>query len=246
MPVASWFLTRPSRARTQLRLYCFSYAGGSAAVFAPWHDLIDPGIEICAVQLPGRADRIAEPLCLSIAQAVEAIAQETQRPDGLPYAFFGHSLGGLLAFEVARFCARHYFTLPKHLIVSGCGAPQLRSASRSLHELPDSQFIDLLHQYDGTPREILQNEELMGLLLPAIRADFGMVANYEYRHSPRLKVPITVLAGLQDSHVSPAQAEGWCRETESGCHLEWLEGGHFFIHSQREEIIRSVNRILAG
>lgn len=241
-----WLLTRAGTGTARrMRLYCFSYAGGSGTVFMPWQEMIDPGVEICPIQLPGRAARLAASPCTSMAEAVLAIAQSIQQQDQRPFAFFGHSLGGLLAFEVARFCMRNYLPMPVHLIVSGCGAPQFRSPSRRLHELADAEFIEVLKQFDGTPREVLDNSELMALILPAIRADFGLVADYKYRYAPGLRIPITAFAGRQDAHVSVEQAEGWRRETESSFQLAWFEGGHFFLHSSRDAVVDTVNQVLS-
>ncbi len=225
-----WLVRRAGPARP-FRLYCFSYAGGGASVFSAWHHGCGPEVELCAVQLPGREERMGEACVTAFAPLVRTLAQQIAFQGVQRFAFFGHSLGALLAFEVARYCALHYLPGPQQLIVSGCGAPRLRARSRNLHQLDDDGLIDQLRAYSGTLPEVLEHAELMSLLLPIVRADFALAHDYAYRTGPRLAIPITVLAGRQDEHVSAAQAEGWSAETSAGCQVHWFDGGHMFINS---------------
>ena len=167
-----WLVTQ-RRPNARLRLYCFSYAGGSANVYLPWKNLLDGSIELCAVQLPGRGARLNEMPVPSLQKLVADIAAVISNETRLPFAFFGHSLGGLLAFELTRYCKHHLLPSPGHLIVSGCSAPQMRDATQRMHLLPDEEFIEELRKYNGTPPEILAHRELMQLVLPALRADFA-------------------------------------------------------------------------
>jgi len=243
----SWLMREPGQASVArtLRLFCFSYAGGSAGSYLPWQAVVDPSIEICAVQLPGRGARLAEQPYTSLPHLIEALAQVIARESKLPFAFFGHSLGGLVAFELARYCKRQYLPMPVHLIVSGCSAPQFRRASRQMHELDDDALIEVLRDYNGSPPEVLANRELMTLLLPTIRADFALAENYKYRPGPPLTIPISVLAGKRDDHDSPDQTNGWSRETTNTCRVHWFEGDHFFIQSEREAVLNCLNNELA-
>lgn len=239
----SWLMRQagqPAVART-LRLFCFSYAGGSAGSYLPWQTAVDPSIEICAIQLPGRGARLTEQPYTSLPHLIEALAHVIGRESKLPFAFFGHSLGGLVAFELARYCKRNYLPMPVHLFVSGCSAPQFRRASRQMHELDDDGLIDVLREYNGTPPEVLANRELMTLLLPTIRADFALVERYKYRLSPPLTTPISVLAGKRDDHDSLDQVNGWGRETNNTCNVHWFEGDHFFIQSERDAVLNCLN-----
>lgn len=247
MHPTSWLVRdtgRPAVART-LRLFCFSYAGGSAANYLPWQAAVNPSIEICAIQLPGRGARLAEQPYTSLPHLIEALAQVIARESRMPFAFFGHSLGALLAFELARYCKRNYLPMPVHLFVSGCSAPQFRRPSRQMHELDDNAFIDVLRDYNGSPPEVLANTELMAFLLPTIRADFALVDNYIYRPSPLLTLPVSVLAGKRDDHDSPDGVNGWSRETANTCNVHWFEGDHFFIRSERDAVIDCLNLQLA-
>ena len=240
---SSWFV-RQSGAQRRLRLYCFCYAGGNALSFIPWQALLDPVIEVCAIQLPGRGVRMAEPPYTSLPLLIEAIADAIGHQSKMPFAFFGHSLGALLAFELARYCKRNYLPMPEHLFVSGCDAPQYRDPPKGLHKLSDDALIDTLKDYDGTPPEILANRELMALVLPTIRADFSLVENYVYRVSPPLSMPITVLAGKQDERTSLDQVEGWAKESVNTCDIQWFKGNHFFINTERDEVVQCVNDAL--
>lgn len=241
----SW-IVRQSGPQRRLRLYCFSYAGGSAAAYLPWQSDLDPAIEVCAVQLPGRGARMAETPYSSLPALVAALGQVIRAGSALPFAFFGHSLGALVAFELARFCQRQALPTPEHLFVSGCEAPQYRSAPKNLHQLPHDELVASLRSYNGTPQEVLDHRELMELLLPTIRADFALVDNYRYQPGALLAMPLTVLAGRGDDHVEPGQVEQWRLETTAGCRVQWFDGDHFFINSQQRAVLSCVAADLAG
>lgn len=243
MMATPWLVRRPGPAG-RLRLYCFSYAGGSAATFSEWQPVLGPDIEVCAIQLPGRGARLAEAAITSLPDLVQMIAAVTSSQGNGPFAFFGHSLGGLLAFETARYCKLHRLPMPQHLIVSGSAAPRQRDTSRQLHLLGDQELIDELRKYNGTPPAVLENRELMELLLPMIRADFSLVERYRYRAGALLDMPIAVLAGRADPHVSPAQAQGWASETTAGARVHWVDGDHFFVNAKRTAVLDCVREVL--
>ena len=243
MHPSPWLVREPKRTSRRLRLYCFCYAGGSASTYASWQAQLDPAIEVCAVQLPGRGSRMAERPFTAMPELIKALALVIGREDSLPFAFFGHSLGGLLAFELARYQKLHYMRMPEHLIVSGCDAPQFRSPSRRLHALPDHELIDVLKDFNGTPPGVLEHRELMDLLLPTIRADFALVDDYVYRPGLPLKMPITVLAGRRDDHTVE-QVEGWRKETLSDCHVHWFNGDHFFILPEQQAVLDRLDAVL--
>jgi surfactin synthase thioesterase subunit len=235
-------MRRPGPGRSR-RLFCFDCAGGNSLAFLSWQDRVDPSLEICAVQLPGRGARVSEAPSASMNALIKALAAAIAPVTDRPFAFFGHSLGGLLAFELARHCRLRYMPTPEHLFVAGCGAPRLRDApERALHTLPDDELVEALRDYNGTPPELLGHRELMTMVLPAIRADFSLVETYEYRASLPLPLPVTVLAGRADPHVTTAQVEGWRTETNVGCRVEWFDGDHFFLHPQRDAVVECVAR----
>lgn len=235
-----WLIRTPAPQRRR-RLFCFSYAGGSAFGFTPWQAALDASIEVCAVQLPGRGARIAQPPIASMPTLLQALAPVITRQGDLPFAFFGHSVGALIAFELARYLRLHGVSGPAHLFMSGCQAPQYRSPARRLHELPNAALIDELKVYNGTPSEVLESRELMALMLPTIRADFALAENYRYRPGPLLPMPISVFAGKQDDNKAPGQVDGWKKETSNTSHVTWFEGGHFFVNTERDAVLKCLN-----
>ncbi len=177
---------------------------------------------------------------------IETLAQVIGAQNDLPFAFFGHSLGGLIAFELARYCKRHTRSMPERLIVSGCNAPQHRNISKALHDLPDDELLEALRGYNGTPRELLEHREFMAMVLPSIRADFALVDQYAYLPQIPLDIPITVLAGKRDDYGSAEQVDGWAKETSGGFKVKWFEGDHFFIHAERGAVLEFLNAELAN
>lgn len=243
MTSARW-IVRASGPSRPMRLYCFPYAGGSANSFLPWQTGLSDKVELCAIQLPGRAARRLEAPMSSMREVVEKVSRAIMEEGHDSFAFFGHSLGALLAFEVARYCMLNGFPVPLRLFVSGSAAPQFRSAPRGLHLLSDDALIATLKTYNGTPSELLANRELMELVLPMLRADFSLVENYAYRPAPLLQMPMTVLAGRLDDRVDPTQVDGWRRETSADTNVEWFDGDHFFINSHRQAVLDCVDATL--
>jgi medium-chain acyl-[acyl-carrier-protein] hydrolase len=241
MSPTSWFLRTPG-ARRPFRLYCFCYAGGSAATFLPWQQLIHPNVEICAVQLPGRGTRFHEAPYTSFEELVERLTGLIAQQGNSQFAFFGHSLGGLLAFEVTRSLRDKALATPSHLFISGCDAARYRSPSKQLHLLDDKSLLQELKTLNGTPTEVLANDELMALILPTIRADFALAEGYRYR--PRrslLDIPMSVLAGKLDPVDAPEQVVGWNDETTGPFEVRWFDGDHFFIHPEQASVLDFLN-----
>lgn len=231
----------PAPKAARMRLYCFSYAGGSASIYQPWRNLLDPSVELFAVQLPGRGARMSERPERSMDALVQKLASVIAQQSPKPFAFFGHSLGALLAFELTRRLKVHQLKQPVKLIVSGCAAPQARNDLEPLDEYDDDKLIERLSKYNGTPPEVLQHRELMRLLAPTIRADFALASEYAYRAGLLLDMPLTALAGTTDDQTSREQIETWGRETSGPFKQHWFEGDHFFIRPQFESVLRTVN-----
>ncbi|MBK0025786.1 thioesterase [Stenotrophomonas sp. S48] len=241
-----WIIHRPNAAR-RLRLYCFAYAGGHAGVFAPWQALLEPHVEVCGIQLPGRGARMREPAAASFDTLITDIAGAiAEADDGRPFAFFGHSLGSLLAFEVARGVRRMGHRLPIHLFLSGSEPAAYRSPGPALHLMSDDALVRELAAFNGTPTEVLANREMMVLLLPMLRADFALVHGYRYQSALPLDVPFSVLAGRRDDRGSGIDVSLWGEESTVGSEVRWFEGDHFFINSHQREVVDYVReRMLA-
>jgi surfactin synthase thioesterase subunit len=230
-----WLVRRPIAA-PRLRLFCFAHAGGRATDFLPWQAQLDPHVEVCGVQLPGRGARWSEEPRMAMPLLVETVARVIERHADVPFALFGHSLGAILAFEVARYCQSHGLPVPVHLLVSGCSAPG-RFGGQQWHTLDDDELIGILKRLNGTPAEFLEQEELMQLVLPMLRADFELVGTYAYCRGPRLHMPITALAGVADEHVRLDSFSGWEDETHAGYDQFRFEGGHFFVQERSAEVV---------
>lgn len=196
------------------------------------------------MQLPGREGRLREPPFTALEPLVEALA--THVPwGGFPFAFFGHSMGSLVAFELARELVRRGGPVPRLVFVSGRRAPQVPNREEPLHSLPDPEFLVRLRELNGTPEEVLRNRELMELLLPLLRADFTLNETYVYRPGPPLPIGLSALGGVADPEVGRADLEAWRAETGAGFRLRMLPGDHFFLNSARRLVTEAVARDLA-
>ncbi|PSB11062.1 putative thioesterase [Pleurocapsa sp. CCALA 161] len=227
-----------------LRLFCFPYAGASSYSFRSWLDYLPKTIKICPIELPGRGIKIEQKPYQRIEPLVKAIALEILPYLDKPFAFFGHSMGGLVSFELARFIRRQYNLEPVHLFISGRRAPQTKNFKPPIHNLPEADFLQELRQLNGTPEEVLNNHELMELLMPILRAYFTVLETYIYSDEAPLNCPISVFGGLQDKEVSIEQLEAWQAQTCNSFDLKMLPGDHFFIHSSQSflpELIQQLN-----
>ncbi|CAG0937561.1 medium-chain acyl-[acyl-carrier-protein] hydrolase [Thermoflexales bacterium] len=236
----SWVICPKPVAQARLRLFCFPYAGGGASVFRDWPNYFPSSIEVCAVQLPGREGRWREPLFTHWEPLVQALVDSLQPYYDRPFAFFGHSLGALISFELARALARQNKPAPLHLCVAGHAAPQVPNTEPAIHQLPKPEFIKKLRALSGTPAEVLQNAELMELFLPVLRADFAVNETYTYTPGSPLECPISAFGGLQDEMSVPAELEGWRNQTRQAFTLRLLPGDHFFLHSARPLLLHSL------
>ena len=243
-PSNLWVTCPKLNPQASLRLFCFPYAGGSALSFRNWPDLLPATIEVCPIELPGRGMRLKEAPFTQLAPLVEEIVQSLLPYLDKPFAFFGHSMGGLTSFEVARLLRRTYARNPAHLFVSGRRAPQIPDSDSPIHTLPDAEFLKELHRLNGTPEEVLANEELMQLLLPTLRADFAALETYTYQPESPLSRPITAFGGLQDPDVSCDMLEAWQEQTSATFSLQMFLGDHFFIHTAQSLLLQSLTQIL--
>lgn len=228
-----------------VRLFCFPYAGGSAAAFYPWASLFPPGTELNIIQLPGHGERLNEPLAHRVDPLVDALLTtllpRLQEP-GTRSVFWGHSLGALLAFTLTHRLQAAQALLPQRLVVSGRPAPSIPLKTRQLHTLPDAEFDAGLRTMEGTPEEILANAELMSLFRPILRADLEMAETWCCPPAPPLPVPIDVMGGEGEFGDRPQELAAWERETSAGCQVVLFPGGHFFIHSARAQVVEFLSR----
>lgn len=158
----------------------------------------------------------------------------------LPFALFGHSLGGLISFELARLLRRDYGKAPVHLFVAGCAAPQLSDSQPPIHNLPEPEFVAELRRLKGTPEGVLRQPELMRMLLPCLRADFEMGATYQYAAGEPLACPISAFGGLADPEISRADLEGWREHMTATFVARMLPGEHFFLLDTRAQLLQMI------
>jgi medium-chain acyl-[acyl-carrier-protein] hydrolase len=230
-----WF-EHLSRTKTpSLRVFCMPYAGGSADIYRGWQRWFPEQIDICLVHLPGRGKRVREKPFTQLTPLVKAIAAQIGAKIKVPYAFYGHSMGALISFELGRELLDKHRNSPAHIFVSGCRAPQWPRTKRPTFNLPHDKFIDELKRLNGTPREVFDDPELMEVFFKILRADFEIVDTYEYRRKERLSCPITVYGGLQDEDVSVESCRAWQEQTSVNCKVQMFEGDHFFIRNPRSE-----------
>jgi medium-chain acyl-[acyl-carrier-protein] hydrolase len=239
-----WVAIPRPRPQARLRLFCFPYAGGQASGFFSWAARVPPTVEVCAVQLPGRANRFAEPAFVRLPALVSAVEDALMPLLDKPFAFFGHSMGALLAFEFARRLRKAHGLEPVHLFVSGARGPKLPSREPAVHALPDPEFLDALRHFEGTPDEVLQSAELMALVAPAVRADFAVCETYTYRSGVPLTCAITVFGGRRDRIVTRADLDAWASETTSPCTTHVLAGGHYFLREEEDRLLALVSAVL--
>lgn len=238
-----WINYVKSNPSASLRLFCFSYAGGNSYIFRPWSDRLSKTIEVCPIELPGRGFQMKSTPYKQIEPLVKAIGTAILPYLDKPFAFFGHSMGGLVGFELARFIRREYSLEPVHLFISGRRAPHVKNAKPPIHDLTQAEFIQELRQLKGTPEAVLNNDELMELLIPILRADFAVLENYNYIPEAPLNCPISVFGGLQDREVELEELEAWREQTSSSFTLKMLSGNHFFIHSSQSLLLELMKQL---
>ncbi|OYD09090.1 thioesterase II family protein [Paludifilum halophilum] len=228
----------------KIKLFCFPYAGGSSVIYNRWRPWIDRRIELHPVELPGRGRRFAEPLCRQIDPLTEDIYNRIQGElDGTPFSLFGHSMGALLIYEVIRKIRAEKGEEPVHAFFSGRFPPHVRDG-KVYHKLPDESFKKAILALGGTPREFIENREMIKLFLPVLRADFQVLETYVFQESEPMDRDISILYGQEDTDTPVGDLNEWQRYTKGNCRFYDYPGGHFFINEQTESIVRMINRTL--
>ncbi|WP_187434297.1 thioesterase II family protein [Paenibacillus methanolicus] len=231
-------------------LFCFPYAGGAAAEFLKWQAYAHDSITIVPVDLAGKGSRKQEPFCSTMEEAVaDAYTTVTARLDGQPYAIFGHSMGAILAFELARRIRQQSaYPSPDHLFVSGRNPPHVprRAEAKVVHELDDDAFIEEITQFGGIPEDLLAHRKLLRLFVPILRKEYEVSERYVFRpNDTMLDCDISVLYGTED-HSLPEIMSQWQRHTTGRIAMQAYEGGHFFIHEHGEQVVQRMNAQLLG
>lgn len=239
-----WLPYRRPRPDAALRLFCFPYAGGLASAYRAWQADLPPEVEVCAVQLPGRETHWVRPAFTSLPRLVDVLEEVLGPLLDRPYALAGHSMGGTIAFELARrLQARRP---PVHVFVSGTRAPHLPDPRGPRHALPREALVQEIRELGGTPPEVLEHEELMSFVLPLMRADFELNDTHAHLPGPPLECPLSAFGGAHDPIVPAEAVEAWRSYTCGGFRLRMFDGDHFFIHTRHAELLDEVRRELRG
>lgn len=234
-----WCRRYRSAANPAARLVCLPHAGGSAPFFHPVTVALSPGVDVVAIQYPGRQDRRAEQPIRDMSVLADCVAGILSRQPALPLTIFGHSMGAILGFEVIRRLEADGYH-PAHLFASGRRAPSCHR-DENIHKRDDDGILAELRKMDGTASAVLNDDELIRAALPALRADYE--ANETYRCGPGITVrcPVTALTGDSDAKTTLDEARAWAGHTSGPFDLRVFRGGHFFLTDHADEI----NRLLA-
>jgi medium-chain acyl-[acyl-carrier-protein] hydrolase len=241
-----WFPFEQNRdTQKKNRVFCFHYAGGSSAVFKHWA-MSRLAVEFIPVELPGRGARISESCPENFDCFIEELlANLLAVIDSRPFYFFGHSMGAVIAFEAAYQLRNKYGIQPEKLIVAGRHAPHHPDPSPFKSYMNDEALIQELRRLDGTPREILEDREILRFLLPIIRSDYKLHENYRYR-GEKLNIPIIAHAGKDDHEANAAVMQHWNEVTDGTFAIKEFDGNHFFVRDLGEvylsELIRTVSQ----
>ncbi len=223
--------------RPTARLMCLPHAGGAASTYNQWHRLVPPGVEVCAIELPGRGARFKEPALTSMAAVVEHVAALIEPLADVPYVLLGHSMGAVVALELARGRSSGAGRPPHALVVAGCRAPYLpRPYPQPLSGLPDDELVRALTRLEGLPLRVLEMPGFLKTFLPTIRADLR--CREQWRDDMRqVDVPLHVLGGHGDTAVPEADLEAWKVYSARPIHLRMFDGGHFFVRDNQAQVI---------
>ncbi|MFF4604408.1 thioesterase II family protein [Streptomyces sp. NPDC001339] len=242
-----WVITiKQAVKRPSISLICFPYAGGSPDLFRAWSDGLSDDVQLLAVRLPGRGNRIKE----TPYQDWDVLCQDTldALADHLagPHAFFGHSFGARLSYELAKLTAEKFPGMTRRLFLSSSRSPDHPQRRPYMHEMSESGFVEALREMGGTPAEILDNKVMMRFFLPSIHAEIRLAELWHDRHENPLDIPVTAMYGRTDPIDDYASMIGWKQFTRQEGELLEIPGGHFFLETHRPQVLDIINARLQG
>tara|TARA_R110002033_G_scaffold156232_1_gene192528 strand:+ start:1827 stop:2630 length:804 start_codon:yes stop_codon:yes gene_type:complete len=239
-----WYFVPKKISSPRLRLICFPYAGGGIRTYQPWANQLPDGVELVAVQPPGRGSFIGTKAYNSMAELVAALQDELQPLLDRPYVLFGHSLGSRVAFELLHQIQIKQQRLPELFLASGSCSPDTVRVKAPTYHLSDDKFIAELQRMNGTPSEVLENKEFMSFLLPLLRADFQIAETYRYTGITNFPLEVHVLGGEDDVDVPVENLPLWGNFFNNNVKVHTFVGDHFFIESQQDAVVRLVKQLL--
>ncbi len=225
-----------------MNLFCIPFAGGSTYSYKGLSDKLHSSVHVTTLELPGHGLRFSEPLLSDSCAMVDDLYNQLKAELQEPYALYGHSLGSLLAFLLTRRAAVQCLPKPLYLFLSGCDAPSVLP-SQIRHLLPKNEFRDVIRRFGGCTPEVLNNEELMEIFEPILRADFKAYETYIHRAGAKLDVPIVIMIGDEED-LDREDVLKWQAETGREISIETFPGDHFFIYRHWDAIARLISRDL--
>jgi len=239
--MTNWVIRAKKNNLARIRLYCFPSAGRGASSFGSWTQIVRPELDICSIQLPGRENRYRESSLARIDDVLSGLLPHIEGSLELPFAFFGHSLGALIGFELIRLLRKRGSGLPLHFFVSARRAPNLAEPNPPISHLPDAEFLENVQQrFGGIPEAILKSPDMLQIMTPVLRSDFEMIEKYQYRNEDPLDCPITALGGLGDSSLSQWELEAWKNQTSGRFQVNMFPGDHFYLQNSRAELLQVI------
>ena len=242
-PVYRRWVTCPEpRPQASLRLFCFHFAGGDASLYRLWTTQLPASIEVCPIELPGRATRRTEPPITDFPTLIDTLGRRIlpflkERP----FALFGHSFGGVIAFELTRTLRRWGAPMPVRLFLSACPALHLRPrAAPPISHLPDTEFLEQISLRFGTPREVLTSQDVRDSVLPALRADLFLAESYQYVPEPPLDVPLSSFGATEDATVGAHEVREWGQQTTADFRPRMFSGNHFYLTAERPRLYQAL------
>jgi len=248
--IERWLFCRTARPQSRLRLFCVPYAGGGASAFNAWPGVFPETVELRAVQLPGRESRYREPALSDVHEAAHLLANALEPYLDRRYAFFGYSMGVLIAFEALRELRRRGVPPPELFFVGALRCPSLPAYSPPLAQLPPDAFVREMRQHYDPPATAWDNPDLLELILPVLRADMALCESYIYREEPPFDFPIQAFCGLRDRSAPLPSMRAWRAQTTGEFALEAFDGAHFFLNAflapVQQAVILRLERVLRG
>lgn len=245
-----WLRRLRPQPQARLRLFCFHYAGGSASLYRTWPALLaasQPAIDVCAVQLPGRENRLREAPFTQMPALIRTLLSILRPELDRPFVLFGHSMGALIVYELAQALRHTGSPLPAHLFVSGRRAPSLPDPLLPIHGLPTDDMLRAIGQrYGNLPELVMQDAELKAIYAPLLQADFTLVETYQPSTLTPLPCPVTALGGDADPFATEAELQAWRPLTQSQFDLHLLPGGHFYLQEQTDALLAYLVKALAS
>lgn len=224
-----------------MKLFCFSYAGGSAMIYLKWKNIIDNYIEIVPVELPGRGKRFTEKLCHNMEDVVDDIYSKLEKSFiNEDYMLYGHSMGSWIVYYLTNKIIKHGTRLPSRVFLSGKEAPYIKKDSLIYHEMKENEFIEKIYNLGGTPKEVIENKELLDIYIPILINDYKLIETCKYEKPIRkYDFDITIFNGIDDD-LDEKDVEGWREYTSKQFKVYNFDGGHFFIHNHTKELLNII------